>query len=29
MNKPLKPNLLDPLLTQKIVKTLKPQTQEY
>ena len=29
MNKPLKPNLLDPLLTQKIVKTLKPQTQDY
>lgn len=29
MNKTLKPNLIDPLLTNRIVKTLKPATQDY
>ena len=29
MNKPLKPNLIDPLLAGRIVKTLKPPTQDY
>jgi hypothetical protein len=27
--KPLKPNLVDPIMTQKIVKTLKPPTEDY
>ena|SRR5579872_7459890 len=29
MNKPLKPNLVDQIMTQKIVKTLKPPTEDY